>query len=206
MSQAYYPYQPPPPSALPTSFNSVDSSYYTMLPHAHGYYAAPLPPPTALPQQQPGASVVVTQEVSKLWVGNLPSDTQEDALRTFFSKHGTVESIRVDGRCAFIKYTEHDDAENAIRLTNGSLFAGNKIKTNWASIKTTISSKHTQPPLLPLSPPPSAPLSPTQTSTVITSINSSSIEHIDPNTDINSTIYRREGASEPYHSTPGANL
>ncbi|EGG19335.1 hypothetical protein DFA_02122 [Cavenderia fasciculata] len=79
--------------------------------------------------------VIIQPEVSKMWVGNLPQDTTEDELRVFFSPYGKIESIKVDYRCAFIKYTEHILAQNAIKATNGVLFKGNKIKVNWASIK-----------------------------------------------------------------------
>ena len=62
----------------------------------------------------------------KLYVGNLPYDTDEQALQTLFAGAGTVESVSVmrdmaTGRArgfAFVEMASDEDAQKAISMLN----------------------------------------------------------------------------------------
>jgi RNA recognition motif-containing protein len=77
---------------------------------------------------------------TKLYVGNLPYSTSEDDLRTLFSGAGNVVSVslikdRDTGRSkgfAFVEMASQSEAENAIKLLNGSSFGERVLKVNIA--------------------------------------------------------------------------
>ncbi len=77
--------------------------------------------------------------MTKLFVGNLPFTVTEDALRTLFTPHGTVEKIalisdRDTGRprgFAFIEMS-NADAARAMQSLNGTDFGGRPLKVNEA--------------------------------------------------------------------------
>ena len=62
----------------------------------------------------------------KLYVGNLPYDTDEQALQTLFASAGTVETVSVmrdmaTGRArgfAFVEMASDEDAQKAISMLN----------------------------------------------------------------------------------------
>jgi len=81
---------------------------------------------TALPVTQ-GAIVIPPQPASvqgartKLFVGNLPADIQQEAIRMVFSHYGQVTNIHImtgksrSGQsCAFVEYSSPLEAETAI--------------------------------------------------------------------------------------------
>lgn len=76
----------------------------------------------------------------KLFVGNLPFDTTEDALRDLFAQTGTVDSVRVmrdnaTGRArgfAFVEMASEADAETAIARLNEQPFGGRALAVNEA--------------------------------------------------------------------------
>jgi len=77
-----------------------------------GSYAAAASPP---PVQQFGG------QRTKLFVGNLPADIQQEALRMVFSHYGTVTNVHImagkskSGQsCAFVEYASTVEAETAI--------------------------------------------------------------------------------------------
>lgn len=77
---------------------------------------------------------------TKLYVGNLSYDTTEEELKTLFARAGTVASVvlireRDTGRSkgfAFIEMGSQTEAEQAIRMLNGSSVGNRDIKVNIA--------------------------------------------------------------------------
>lgn len=77
--------------------------------------------------------------MTKLYVGNLPFTVTEDAIRTLFSPHGTVEKIslindRDTGRPRGFGFVEmsNSDASRAMQALNGQDFEGRALKINEA--------------------------------------------------------------------------
>jgi len=77
--------------------------------------------------------------MTKLYVGNLPFTATEDAVRTLFSVHGTVEKIslisdRDTGRPRGFGFIEmsNSDASRAMQALNGQDFDGRALKINEA--------------------------------------------------------------------------
>ena len=77
--------------------------------------------------------------MTKLYVGNLPFSATEDAVRTLFSVHGTVEKIslindRDTGRPRGFGFVEMSsaDATRAQQALNGQDFDGRPLKVNEA--------------------------------------------------------------------------
>jgi cold-inducible RNA-binding protein len=80
----------------------------------------------------------------KLYVGNLPYDTDEQALQALFGNAGTVDSINVmrdmaTGRArgfAFVEMASDEDAQNAISTLNNYSLGGRNLTVNEARPKT----------------------------------------------------------------------
>jgi RNA-binding proteins (RRM domain) len=80
--------------------------------------------------------------MSKIYVGNLPFTATEDAVRTLFSQHGTVDSValmtdRESGRPRGFGFVEmpRSDAARAIQNLNGQDMGGRALKVNEAQDK-----------------------------------------------------------------------
>jgi RNA recognition motif-containing protein len=80
--------------------------------------------------------------VTKLYVGNLPFTATEDAVRTLFAPHGTVEKVslitdRDTGQARGFGFVEmsNADASRAMQALNGSEFEGRTLKINEAQDK-----------------------------------------------------------------------
>ena len=79
----------------------------------------------------------------KLYVGNLPYDTDEQALQTLFAGAGTVETVSVmrdmaTGRArgfAFVEMASDEDAQKAISMLNDRDFGGRNLMVNEARPK-----------------------------------------------------------------------
>src|SRR5246500_5732513 len=89
----------------------------------------------------PGSPVflVSTAAVTKLYVGNLPFTTTDEAVRALFSKHGSVEKVtlitdRETGRPRGFGFVEmsNADAARAMQALNGADFDGRPLKVNEA--------------------------------------------------------------------------
>jgi RNA recognition motif-containing protein len=85
--------------------------------------------------------------MTKLYVGNLPFTVTEDAVRTLFTPHGTVEKIslisdRDTGRPRGFGFVEmsNADASRAMQALNGQNFEGRPLKINEAQDKPRTSS------------------------------------------------------------------
>jgi len=76
----------------------------------------------------------------KLYVGNLPYETDEAALQDLFAQAGTVDTINVmrdrdTGRArgfAFVEMATEADAQNAINQLNEKPFGGRTLAVNEA--------------------------------------------------------------------------
>ena len=79
----------------------------------------------------------------KLYVGNLPYDTDEQALQSLFASAGTVETVSVmrdmaTGRArgfAFVEMASDEDAQKAITMLNDRDFGGRNLMVNEARPK-----------------------------------------------------------------------
>ena len=74
-----------------------------------------------------------------LYVGNLPYTSSEDDIRSLFSSHGSVNSVKLikdrdSGRPRGFGFVEMDDtgADSAIEKLNGDDFGGRRLKVNHA--------------------------------------------------------------------------
>ncbi len=76
----------------------------------------------------------------KLYVGNLPFDTTEQAIREMFAQCGTVVSValikdRDSGQSkgfAFVEMSSQKEAQNAISTLNGRTVGDRQMKVNIA--------------------------------------------------------------------------
>ena len=79
-------------------------------------------------------------ENKKLYVGNLSYDTTEEALKTFFSEAGTVESANIivdkysnrSKGFGFVEMSSPEEAAKAIELFDGKELDGRNLKVNEA--------------------------------------------------------------------------
>jgi RNA recognition motif. (a.k.a. RRM, RBD, or RNP domain) len=78
-------------------------------------------------------------EVTKLYVGNLPFTATEDAVRTLFATHGSVDKVslindRDTGRPRGFAFVEmsNADASRAMQALNGTEFEGRALKVSEA--------------------------------------------------------------------------
>jgi cold-inducible RNA-binding protein len=78
--------------------------------------------------------------MKNIFVGNLPYNATEEALRDLFGPFGGVQQVRImtdrdTGRSrgfAFVEMAEDDDAEKAIAALNGKDFGGRPLTINEA--------------------------------------------------------------------------
>src|SRR3990167_1500815 len=77
---------------------------------------------------------------SKIYVGNLPYSTTEDALRSFFSQCGSIKEVKLivdfgTGRSkgfGFITFANAEACEKAVKGANDQEMDGRKLKVNVA--------------------------------------------------------------------------
>ena len=80
----------------------------------------------------------------KLYVGNLPYETDDQALSALFATAGTVDSVNVmrdmaTGRArgfAFVEMATDEDAQKAIEMLNEHQLGGRSLTVNEARPKT----------------------------------------------------------------------
>ena len=75
----------------------------------------------------------------KLYVGNLPYDTSEDALRNLFSRYGQVQEVWIANTRvgsphghAFVHMSDGSNAEYAVSKLDGMQFEGHEITVHLA--------------------------------------------------------------------------
>lgn len=79
-----------------------------------------------------------TKIMNKLYVGNLPYNTSEDALQAHFEQAGSVTSVAIitdkfSGRSrgfGFVEMGSDDEAQKAIEMLDGQDFEGRNLKVN----------------------------------------------------------------------------
>jgi len=83
-----------------------------------------------------------------MFVGNLPADTKEDAVRELFSEYGTVRSIRIasdvfTGKCRGFGFVEMEghEARAAMAGLDGKTFGGNLLKVRFEDEKRSAAKK-----------------------------------------------------------------
>jgi RNA recognition motif-containing protein len=77
---------------------------------------------------------------TKVYVGNLSYDTNENGLNELFSQYGEIASLnliidKITGKSkgfAFVEMTTEDAAQQVINELNGKDFEGRKLKVNAA--------------------------------------------------------------------------
>jgi RNA recognition motif-containing protein len=75
-----------------------------------------------------------------IYVGNIPRDTNEEAVRELFSKHGEVGEVKLikdqySGELrgfGFIEMSDKSEAQTAIKEVNGTDLAGRRLVVNEA--------------------------------------------------------------------------
>jgi RNA recognition motif-containing protein len=80
------------------------------------------------------------RHTARLFVGNLPYDASEDALRSAFAEHGQVTSVHVvhdryTGRSrgfAFVTMASPEQAAQAAQRMNGTMVSGRPLRVNEA--------------------------------------------------------------------------
>jgi RNA recognition motif-containing protein len=80
----------------------------------------------------------------KIFVGNLPFNTDEQALHELFAANGTVDSVTImrdqaTGRArgfGFVEMATDEDAQRAIDALNNANFGGRNLTVNEARPKT----------------------------------------------------------------------
>jgi cold-inducible RNA-binding protein len=83
---------------------------------------------------------ITMEEAYKLYVGGIPYETSEDALKDAFSQAGTVTSAviitdRETGRSrgfGFIEMTSDEELQKAIEMFDGKELEGRKLTVNKA--------------------------------------------------------------------------
>jgi RNA recognition motif-containing protein len=81
--------------------------------------------------------------LKKLYVGNLPFDTNEEDLRELFEQHGPTASVRVildrdTGRSrgfAFVEFESDANAQSALQALDGKDLGGRALRVNEAQDK-----------------------------------------------------------------------
>lgn len=80
--------------------------------------------------------------MTKLYVGNLPFTTTDEAVRTLFASHGTVEKVslindRDSGRPRGFGFVEmsNPDAVRAMQALNGTPFGGRSLRVTEAQAR-----------------------------------------------------------------------
>ena len=90
---------------------------------------------------------------NKIYIGNLPFDIKEEDVESFFGEFGAIEDVaiirdRETGRSkgfGFVTFANEDEAEKAIKETEGKDFHGRPIKVNMAKERTDKPRRDTRP-------------------------------------------------------------
>ena len=72
---------------------------------------------------------------TRLFVGNLPSQTSIQDIQAYFLGHGSargMNEIKLKGSIAFIKYDHHNDALDAVRACHGSILGNNRLTVTFS--------------------------------------------------------------------------
>jgi len=100
------------------------------------------PPPPDTPASATNTTV---------YIGNLTPDVNEVMLRAIFGEFGGIEEIRMqkDKGYAFVRYTTHENARNAITSLHGKVVGTRAIKCSWGKEKAATAPQLPLPSLVP---------------------------------------------------------
>jgi hypothetical protein len=76
------------------------------------------------------------QPSRSLWIGNVDESVTEENLREEFAKFGEIESVRLltAKTCAFVNFTDVENAVKALQELNGVTVGNVAIKVNFAKV------------------------------------------------------------------------
>lgn len=94
---------------------------------------------------------VESELMTQIFVGNVPDETSERALRRLFEQHGRVTSVKMAGNgghgqrrgFAFICMPRFEDAEEAIVRLNGSQLSGRTLTVKEARARKPVAANDT---------------------------------------------------------------
>jgi len=88
----------------------------------------------------------VPQTNTTIYIGNLPSEAQEQQLRDIFEEFGKIVECRIqnDKGYAFIKFQDHQSAADAIVNGTGKIIGMRTIKCSWGKEKNDSGSQQQQ--------------------------------------------------------------
>ena len=72
-------------------------------------------------------------EKNKIFIYNIPPNSTKENLLKLFSKCGSIENITIKKNYAFISYSSHKSAEEAIRNFNNITYYGIKINVYYSN-------------------------------------------------------------------------
>lgn len=104
------------------------------------YGGAPPPPPPPPPPGQipypPPVQQYTDPNNTTVFVGGLSSDVNEQTLFTLFKQFGIIQQIKIPPgkNCGFVKYTNREDAEEAIASMQGFIIGGNRVRLSWGRV------------------------------------------------------------------------
>eukprot|EP01083_Nonionella_stella_P091785 256682_1 len=112
-------------------------------------YQSPMPvvPHSTLEHTLNSANTYSGTQMVNLFVGNLPETITQDRIRELFSPWGTITSIRhlEDRRIAFVRFTDSQDAETAIKELHGVEIDGYHLKVDISKPRSPHCSKKSSP-------------------------------------------------------------
>lgn len=73
--------------------------------------------------------------MSRLYIGNIPFKVKENELENIFSKAGKVVQLIIKNNFGFIQFENERQANDAIRIFNGTELYGNKIFVEFAKTR-----------------------------------------------------------------------
>ncbi|CAJ0867004.1 663_t:CDS:10, partial [Entrophospora sp. SA101] len=68
----------------------------------------------------------------KIYIGNLPDNSNQEDIKDHFSKYGTVLNMELKGNYGFIEYEDRRMCEEAISQLHGTEFKGSQLRVEFA--------------------------------------------------------------------------
>ena len=71
-----------------------------------------------------------------VFVGGLSSDVSEPTLHTLFKPFGLIQQVKIPPgkNCGFVKYSNREEAEEAIAAMQGFVIGGNRVRLSWGRV------------------------------------------------------------------------
>ena len=74
--------------------------------------------------------------MSRLFLGRLPEDVNEDQIRELFEKHGDIKEVTLKRNYGFVEYEEEDNARAAIDALDGHEMGSDRMTVEVAKGRT----------------------------------------------------------------------